>query len=52
MNEKRLDDLGQPVCDAVGQLTTWVRPVILRFLVLLLTIPSIAGLWQKYIGEL
>ena len=24
-NGKRLDDLSQPVCEAIGQLTTWVK---------------------------
>ena len=28
MNGKRLDDLNQSVCDAIGQLTTWVEPVV------------------------
>jgi len=27
MNEKRLNDLSRPVCDAINQLMTWVEPV-------------------------
>ena len=29
MNGKRLNDLNQSVCDAIGQLTTWVEPDVL-----------------------
>ena len=29
MNEKRLEDLNQSVCDAINQLTTWVGPAML-----------------------
>ena len=29
INGKKLDDLNQPVCDAINQLTTWVEPAIL-----------------------
>ena len=29
MNGKRLGDLNQSVCDAIGQLTTWVEPAVL-----------------------
>ena len=28
MNGKTLNDLSQSVCDAISQLTMWVRPVI------------------------
>ena len=28
MSGKKLDDLSQSVCDAIGQLTTWVQPVV------------------------
>jgi hypothetical protein len=27
MNGKKLDDLSQSACDAINQLTTWVKPV-------------------------
>jgi hypothetical protein len=28
MNGKKLDDLSQSVCEAINQLTTWVKPVV------------------------
>ena len=31
MNGKKLDDLSQSVCEAIGELTTWVNPAMHRF---------------------
>jgi hypothetical protein len=28
MSGKKLDDLSQSVCEAISQLTTWVKPVV------------------------
>jgi hypothetical protein len=46
MSGKKLDDLDQSVCEAINQLTTWVKPVM-RSLDSLLTMLPIAELWQR-----
>ena len=47
MNGKKLEDLSQSVCEAIAQLTTWVKQWFTS-LGSALTIPSIAGLWRRY----
>ena len=49
MSGKTLDDLSQSVCDAMGQLTTWVEPAM-RSLDNSLTVVPIAELWRRSIG--
>jgi len=50
MSGKKLDDLSQSVCEAISQLTTWVKPVIHR-LDCSLTMLLIAELWQESKGR-
>ena len=48
---RKLDDLNQPVFEAIGQLTTWVEPVM-DTLGHSLTTLSIAGPWRRSKGRL
>ena len=50
MNGKKLGDLSQSVCEAINQLTAWVKPMVHSFdgpLMMLL----FAELWQKSKGR-
>ena len=49
MSGKKLDDLSQSVCEAISQLTTWVKPVIHRLDDS--TMLLIAELWRKSGGR-
>jgi hypothetical protein len=50
MHGKKMDDLNQSVCEAIKQLTTWVRPVM-RMLHGSPTTSFVVGLWQRSEGR-
>ena len=47
---RKLDDLNQPVLDAIARLTTWVEPVM-HILDNSLTTLLIVGLWRRSKGR-
>ena len=52
MNGKKLEDLSQSVCEAINQLTTWVKPMMHGLDGLLMTMLLIAEQLRRYKGKL